>query len=154
MYKIGKKVSMWVISQTDLAKALGMTSPSINSMLNGKKRLPFNRFLQIVHQLNPPQNEVDEVFNLYLNKFELPVNSFRIRKNVDTVQVQQQKNKPMAIENKPMAIENVVEVAPIVNPVDINVVSAIIDAVMASDIDDTAKVKVYNIAKEIKDSRI
>lgn len=138
---------MWVISQTDLAKALGMTSPSINSMLNGKKRLPFNRFLQIVHKLNPPQNEVDEVFNLYLNKFELPVNSFRIRKNVDTVQ---QENKPMAIENKPMAIENMVEAAPIVNSVDIDVVSAIIDAVMASDIDDTAKVKVYNIAKEIR----
>lgn len=139
MYKIAKKVSQWVISQTELAKALGMASPSINSMLNGKKNLPLNRFLQIVHELNPPQNEVDEVFNLYLNKFDLPVNSFRIRKNVDVVQ--QPENKPM-------------EAAPIVNPVDIDVVSAIIDAVMASDIDDTAKVKVYNIAKEVKEGKI
>lgn len=145
MYKIAKKVSQWVISQTELAKALGMASPSINSMLNGKKNLPLNRFLQIVHELNPPQNEVDEVFNLYLNKFDLPVNSFRIRKNVDMVQ------QP---ENKPMAIENAVEAAPMVNSADTDVVSAIIDAVMAADIDDAAKVKLYNIAKEIQDSRI
>lgn len=125
--KIAKKVSKWVVSQKEVAETLGVSAPSIHSMLAGKKQLPLNRFLQIVYNLNPPQNEVDEVFNLYLAKFEIPANAMLIRKK-----------------------EKVADY-PADNSDDHSVLSSVIDAVMGADIDDAAKVKVYNIIKNIRD---
>ena len=78
MSKIGKKVAQWIGSQTDVAEALGITPASLHTMLNGRLRLPLKRFTQIVYHVNPPQPEVDEVFNLYLEDLDIPEGSMRL----------------------------------------------------------------------------
>ena len=79
------------------------------------------KFLQIAYYLKPPQEEVDEIFNLFLAKVDLPPDSLRIVRGDEAPE-----------------------------PLNKSETNAIIDAVMASDIDDGAKVKVYNIIKNIK----
>lgn len=78
MSKIGKKVALWINSQTEIAAALGITPASLHTMLNGRLRLPLKRFTQIVYHVNPPQPEVDEVLNLYLEDLDIPENSMRL----------------------------------------------------------------------------
>lgn len=78
MSKIGKKVALWINSQTEIATALGITPASLHTMLNGRLRLPFKRFAQIVYHANPPQSEVDDVLNLYLEDLDIPENSLRL----------------------------------------------------------------------------
>lgn len=78
MSKIGKKVANWVESLTDVADALGITPASLHTMLNGRLRLPLKRFTQIVYHTNPPQPEVDEILNMYLEDLNIPENSMRL----------------------------------------------------------------------------
>ena len=129
MRNIGKKVAQWVDSQTGIAENIGVSSASIHSMLTGKIRLPLPRFLQIIYHLNPPQSEVDEIFNMYLADLDLPENALRI-----------------AHKDPGEAGKNDVSIS-----FDTRV-GRIIDAVMSSDLDDAAKVKVYNIIKSVKNT--
>ena len=124
MRKIGPKIANWVGNQRETAEIIGVAPSSLHQMLAGKIRLPLLRFLQIMYYLNPPTQEVDEVFNLFLAKVDLPPNSLRIVRGDEDV--------PAAKPGKKAEVD------------------AIVDAVMASDIDDGAKVKVYNIIKNIR----
>jgi hypothetical protein len=63
---ISQMVSSWVGTQRELAAQLQITPASLSAMLGGKVGLPLNRFLQIVHILKPPKDEVDKVFAMYL----------------------------------------------------------------------------------------
>ena len=70
--EISKIVSTWVDSQKDLAEKMSFTPSSLCCMLSGKVAIPLNRFLQIVHILKPPKQEVEKVFGLYLDDLEIP----------------------------------------------------------------------------------
>jgi DNA-binding transcriptional regulator YdaS (Cro superfamily) len=124
MKKIGPQIAKWVENQQETAEIMGISPASLNQMLSGKIRLPLPRFLQIMYYRNPPQAEANDIFNQFLAKVDLPPNSIR-------VVMHPQENA--ASNNMPQPNNN----------------DAIIDAVMASDIDDTAKVKVYSIIKGI-----
>ena len=126
MRSIGKKVSQWVNSQKEIADEIGISTPSMNSMLTGKIKLPLPRFLQIIYHLNPPQEEVQDIFNLYLKELDLPADGITIRHREE-------------VANQDVSISFDTRIA------------RIIDAVMASeDIPDGAKIKVYNIIKNTK----
>lgn len=73
--KISKMVSGWVIVQKELAEKLGITPASLSAMLSGKVGLPLERFLQIVHILRPPADEVAEAWGLYLDDLKIPRNA-------------------------------------------------------------------------------
>ena len=121
MGKIGPKIANWVGNQAETAAKIGISSTSLNQMLAGKIHFPMPRFLQIMYYLNPPQEEVDEIFDLFLAKVDLPPHALRITQGDEAPE-----------------------------PLKKSETDAIIDAVMASDIDDSAKVKVYNIIKSIR----
>ena len=70
--KISSIVSGWVSIQKDLAMRLSITPASLSAMLSGKVALPLERFLQIVHILRPPADEVAEVWGLYLEDLNIP----------------------------------------------------------------------------------
>lgn len=123
MGKIGPQIAGWVDNQKKTAEKMGVSCTSLNQMLTGKIRLPLLRFLQIAYILEKKQDHIDKVFNLFLAKVNLPPNSMRVIMNP----------KAQTANNGPR-----------------NNNDAIIDAVMASDIDDSAKVKVYNIIKQIE----
>jgi hypothetical protein len=127
MTRISKKVAAWVDSQKEIAEEIGVSVPSVHSMLTGKIKLPIGRFLQIIHFLNPPQEEVTEVFNLYLEDLGLPENCITI-KHSNTAETGSN-NLSISSNSK---------------------IPRIIDAVMDSDIPDDVKVKVYKIIKSIK----
>lgn len=128
MSKIGKKVALWIDSQTDVAEALGITPASLHTMLNGRLRLPLKRFTQIVYHVNPPQPEVDEVFNLYLEDLDIPENSMRL--------IRANSGAPGA------ALEgSVIRDAKI---------AKITEQMMGSSIPAEAKVKIYNIIQSTR----
>lgn len=129
MRSIGKKVAQWVDSQSAIAEEIGVTSASMHSMLTGKIKFPLPRFLQVIYYLNPPADEVDEIFNLYLADLNMPENALKL------------------FHSEAGAAG--------ANDVSISFdgrVNRIIDAVMSSDLDDAAKVKVYNIIKSVKNT--
>lgn len=134
MKKIGPKIAHWVENQSELAALMGLATPSLNQMLSGRTRLPLLRFLQIVHYLKRDMAEANEIFNLFLAKVDLPPDSLRIVKKGETDAITDTDTD---------------DAAKTVNKAEAEA-DAIIDAVMAADIDDTAKVKVYNIIKSIK----
>ena len=70
--KISQAVSNWVTVQKELAEKLAITPASLSAMLSGKVGLPLERFLQIVHILRPPADEVAEVWGLYLEELNIP----------------------------------------------------------------------------------
>lgn len=128
MSKIGKKVAEWIETQTDVAEALGITPASLHTMLNGKLRLPIKRFVQIVYHVNPPQPEVDEVLNLYLEDLDIPENSMRL--------IRANSGAPGA------ALEgSVIRDAKI---------AKITEQMMGSSIPAEAKVKIYNIIQSTR----
>lgn len=126
MKNIGKKVAHWVDSQKEIAENIGISSPSMHSMLTGKMKLPLTRFLQIIFYLNPPQEEVNEIFNFYLKDLDIPENSITLS-NSDTNNTG--KNE--------------------ISLSSCNKINKIIDAVMEADLDNDSKVKVYNIIKSV-----
>lgn len=128
MTTIGRKISKWVDSQKEIAEEIGMSPSSINSMLKGKMRLPLSRFLQIAYYLNPPKEEVAEVFNLYLEELELPPDAFTLV-HKDTVGAGTGEISLSSANTK---------------------LHKIMDAVMDSDLNDEAKVKVYKIIQQFK----
>jgi hypothetical protein len=70
--EIGRKCSLWVQSQKDLAADICISQAAICKMFSGAAALPLPRFLQIVHALKPPRAEVEEVFGLYLDELDIP----------------------------------------------------------------------------------
>lgn len=130
MARIGKKVAKWVDSQKEFAEEIGISSTAANSMLNGRAKFPLTRFLQTIYYLNPPQEEVTEVFNLYLEDLNLPPDSLKIQHG-DIVNCGQG-GVSLSCANK-------------LN----GTISKITDEVMASSLSAEAKVEVYNIIKNI-----
>jgi hypothetical protein len=130
--KIGNKVANWVESQKDIAEEMGVTVPTINSMLNGKMKFPLTRFIQIVYLLNPPQNEVNEVTNIYLGELGIPENSIII---THTNTAENGTNNISISSNGQNGSGKL---------------PRLIDAIMDSDLSDEVKVKVYHIIKSIK----
>lgn len=122
MPSIGKKVAQWVDSQKEIAEEIGVSSPSIHSMLTGKIRLPLTRFLQIIYHLNPPQGEVQEIFNMYLKELDLPPDGIIIRHKDESAD----QEVSISFDSR---------------------IARITDEVMGSDIPDSAKIRVYNIIK-------
>lgn len=125
MPNIGKKVANWVDSQKEIAEEIGVSSPSMHSMLTGKIKLPLPRFLQIMYHLNPPQDEVQEIFNLYLKELDLPADGIIIRHKEESTDPE----VSITFDSR---------------------VARITDAVMESDLSDEAKVKVFKIIKNTK----
>lgn len=99
--------------------ALGKSCPPAHHLV------PLVRFLQIIYHLNPPQNEVQEIFNLYLKELDLPEDGILIRHKDETADSE----VSISFDSR---------------------IARITDAVMESDIPDAAKIKVYNIIKHTK----
>ena len=130
MARIGKKVANWVDSQKEFAEEIGISSTAASSMLNGRAKFPLPRFLQTIYYLNPPQEEVADVFNMYLEDLNLPPDSLKILHG-DTVNCGQG-GVSLSCTNK-------------LN----GTINKITDEVMASSLSAEAKVEVYNIIKNV-----
>jgi predicted transcriptional regulator len=126
MSKIGKRVAKWVDSQTEIAEEIGVSPSAISKVVTGKARLRLARFVQIVYALNPPQEEIDEIFNLYLDDLGIPHHAMKLLHSDS----EHSGDMDLSLSQTESRI------------------TKIINLVMASDIDDSAKVKVYNIIQE------
>jgi hypothetical protein len=133
MARIGKKVAKWVDSQKEFAEEIGISSTAANSMLTGRAKFPLPRFLQTIYYLNPPQEEVTEVFNLYLEDLNLPPDSLKILHG--------------DVANSGQSGVSISSTAKINNTI-----NKITDAVMSSKLSAESKVEVYNIIKSIVNS--
>jgi DNA-binding XRE family transcriptional regulator len=129
MPKIGKKVAKWVDSQTQAAEAIGVSPATIHRVVSGKGKMRMAVFVQMVHFFNPPQSEVDEVWDLYLEDLGIHPGSLRLVKSDGDNHDHQPELSFAQLDSR---------------------VNRIVDAVMSSDIDDSAKVKVYNIIQSTK----
>jgi transcriptional regulator with XRE-family HTH domain len=78
MPKIGRRVAKWIDSQTQIAQEMGIASSAISSYISGKRQLPLPRFLQIVHNAKPPQDDIDDIFNMYLGDLGIPDGAIRL----------------------------------------------------------------------------
>lgn len=76
--EIGRRCSLWVQSQKDLAADICISQAAICKMFSGQAALPLPRFLQIVHTLKPPRPEVEEVFALYLEELDIPASDMAL----------------------------------------------------------------------------
>jgi transcriptional regulator with XRE-family HTH domain len=127
MTKKGKKIAELIDSKKEIAEEMGISQAAISSMLTGKMAIPLNRFIQMVYFINPPQENVNEIFDMYLEELGLPEGCLIIT------------HKELAqTEGGNLSIAGC------------NRVSRIMDVIMASDLPDAAKVKVYNIIKQTK----
>lgn len=133
MARIGKKVAKWVDSQKEFAEEIGISSTAASSMLTGKAKFPLPRFLQTIYYLNPPQEEVTEVFNLYLEDLSLPPNSLQIQHG--------------DVANSGQSGVSISSTAKLNNTI-----NKITDAVMSSNLSAESKVEVYNIIKSVLNS--
>ena len=133
MARIGKKVAKWVDSQKEFAEEIGISSTAANSMLTGRAKFPLPRFLQTIYYLNPPQEEVTEVFNLYLEDLNLPPDSLKILHG--------------DVANSGQSGVSISSTAKLNNTI-----NKITDAVMSSKLPAESKVEVYNIIKSIVNS--
>lgn len=133
MARIGKKVAKWVDSQKEFAEEIGISSTAANSMLTGRTKFPLPRFLQTIYYLNPPQEEVAEVFNLYLEDLDLPPYSLKIQHG--------------DVANSGQSGVSISATARINNTI-----TKITDAVMRSGLTAEAKVEVYNIIQDAMSS--
>ena len=131
MSKIAKKIAEWVDSPVEIAEATGISTATLSKAKNGQLRMKIGRICQIIHFLKPPQSEVDEMFNLYLEDLNIPPGSLRLVMT-DTVEQSGEDSANISFSHCSSRL------------------SKITDAVMASDIDDSAKVKVYNIIQSVK----
>lgn len=122
MAKVGQLVAKWVTSQKDFAAEIGISESTVSQMLTGKIKFPMPRFVQAVHMLNPAQEEINNAFNIYLSRLDLPAGSM-ILKTTKSI------NQTISPEQK---IDNILK------------------SVMESDLDATVKVKIYNIITKNK----
>ena len=76
--KIRHAVKLWIEQQNVVAQQLGISPAGLNKMLSGASALPLPRFLQLVVATHPSQNEVDQVFALYLEDLGLSPSSLRL----------------------------------------------------------------------------
>ena len=128
MSKIGKRIAQWIDSQTQFAQETGIAPSAISSYVTGKRQLPLYRFLQIVNTVKPPQDDVDDIFNFYLEDLGIPCNAIRL-----------------------LCAGSEVPGSPIEGAVIRDArIAKIIELVMDSDIDSDAKVKVFNIIRSTK----
>lgn len=116
MLKVGHIVSKWVNTQKDFAQQLGIADATLSLMLTGKQKYPIHRFIQTVFFLRPSQQEINKAFNIYLSRLDLPQDSVTL--HLPAEQVEQSAAEKL---------------------------DSIIKAVMESDLDPAAKVKIYNI---------
>ena len=130
MSKIAKKIAEWVDSPTEIAEATGISAATLSKARSGQLRMKIGRICQIVHFIKPPQHEVDEMFDLYLEDLSIPPGSLRLV-------ISNPNGEPEDTTNISFAHCS-------------SRLTKITDAVMASDIDDSAKVKVYNIIQSVK----
>jgi hypothetical protein len=86
-------------------------------MLTGKIKFPMPRFVQAVYYLNPPQEEINNAFNIYLSRLDMPAGS---------VILQTEKSMKQTIPPE-KRIDNILR------------------DIMESDLDAAVKVKIYNI---------
>jgi hypothetical protein len=75
MAKVGQIVANWVESQRDFANGVGISDSTASQMLTGKIKFPMPRFVQAVYYLNPPQDEINHAFNIYLSRMDIPAGS-------------------------------------------------------------------------------
>jgi transcriptional regulator with XRE-family HTH domain len=127
MTKKGKKIAELIDSKKEIAEEMGISQAAISSMLTGKMAIPLNRFIQMVYFINPPQENVNEIFDMYLEELGLPEGCLIITHK----ELAQSEGSNLSIPG-------------------CNRVSRIIDVIMSSDLPDAAKVKVYNIIKQTK----
>lgn len=59
------------MQQTELAKRIGITPPSLNMMISGSSALPVNRFYQISKILGLTQDEINAANEYYRNKMHI-----------------------------------------------------------------------------------
>ena len=71
-------IGQWIPQQNETARKLGMTPSGLNQMLSGASLFPFTRFLQLVNLLKPEQDQVDKVFELYLEDLGIPRDVMRL----------------------------------------------------------------------------
>lgn len=72
------------MQQTELAKRIGITPPSLNMMISGASALPANRFYQIAKILSLTQDEINAANEYYRNKLNIsPEQSKQIFAGVD-----------------------------------------------------------------------
>ena len=179
MSKIGRKVAKWIDNQSKLAQELGINSAAISCFISGKRQLPLNRFIQIINTQKPPQEDIDEIFNLYLEDLGIPDNAIRLIRagsgvpgappEGSVIRDARIAKTTSLIMGSDLDSETKVKVYEIVqstrpaaydaeNPVfppDISEnrdarISKIIEKVMALDIAAEAKVKIYNIVQSTR----
>lgn len=124
MRRVSKKAARLVQSQKELAEKMGISSASISTMLNGKVKLPLTRFLQMMYHLNPAQDEVNDIFNIYLENLNIPHNALQLR----------HRDHLTAGNGGSISGDKKIE--------------KILEEIMFADIPDEIKVKVYQIIKK------
>jgi hypothetical protein len=133
MSKIAKKISEWVDSPVEIAEATGISTATLSKAKNGQLRMKIGRICQIIHFLKPPQSEVDEMFDLYLEDLDIPPGSLRLVMTDTGEQSGEDSNVSFTHCSSSSSK-----------------LSKITDAVMAADIPAEAKVIVYNIIQNVK----
>ena len=129
MPKIGREVAKWIDSQTQIAQEMGIASSAISSYISGKRQLPLPRFLQIVHNAQPPQDDIDDIFNMYLEDAGIPHGALRLLRAGSEV-------PGSPVEGAVMRDARIAKIT---------------ELVMASEeIDPAAKVAVYNIIQSTR----
>ena len=127
MRRVSKKTARLVKSQKELAEKMGVTSSCVSTMLAGKAKLPLARFLQIMYHLNPDQDEVNDIFNIYLENLNIPHNALQLR----------HRDHLTAGSSGSLSGDKKIE--------------KILEEIMFADIPDEIKVKVYQIIKKTTD---
>lgn len=175
MPKIGKKVAEWIDNKSKLAKETGITPAALSCFISGQRRLPLNRFIQIVYQAKPAQEDVDEIFNIYLDFLGIPEDSLRLLqagtklpgsppegsviRDARIAKITEQIMSSDIVAEAKVKIYNIIQSTRpgenITPAPDVFVnrearISKIIELVMASDIVAEAKVKVFNIIQSTK----
>ncbi len=133
MPKIAKKIAEWVDSPVEIAEATGISTATLSKAKNGQLRMKIGRICQLIHFIKPPQPEVDEMFDLYLEDLGIPPGSLRL-----------------IIADSDTSDEDSANISFSHCSSSSSRLSKITDAVMAADIPAEAKVIVYNIIQNVK----
>lgn len=67
------------IKQSDVADQIGITKSSMSYMMNGDTDFPLIRFLKFITVVHPSQEEIDEIFSMYLESAGISGNVLRLQ---------------------------------------------------------------------------